>query len=1073
MQIGSVPLSLAAEMASDADGSVYTFSGCVQDAVIDIASFMRYIGQQFGVNVDLPPELNLQAAIDYVAGNIRYVKPKEGGTTTELGVVAKFNLNYSNGGAAKTFGFTFYADTILSDDKQDSAYVIGASIDTDLAFRDLPLIGSIPVLDEYVLKHVGFTYTNADPAKNNEEAVKFNLPKVKTSANPLKTAGSPATRDSLSHAIDTKGDQTSFSLKKKGFAFTAGLLRQGSNKAESNFSLPMALPETAPPETPANYYQGDGKVNSSPPGSSINWINVNKTFGPVDLQKIGLNYKSGEATFGLCAALATGGFSLALQGLSITFPLPLPGMPAGDSVSYNLDGLAIDFQKGGLKLGGAFLKSDINGVTNYFGEVAVQVSKFGFTAIGGYAPAQNSNPASFFIYANLQVPLGGPPFLYVTGLAFGFGLNYALNLPAIADLPDYLLLPANAPAQPDKAGDAFNGVLTQLAGGKNPAVSNQPGQYWVAAGIQFTSFNMISAFALVTVSFGVEMQVGLLGSAAITLPKGADSPLAYIEVDLMASFTPSSGALQIAGIITPASYLWGDFVKITGGYVLGLWYSGEHSGDFVFSIGGYNKSFDKPSWYVAVPRLEIGFVMEGFRASGKAYLALTPAMFMAGMQFKATFSSGPFEAWFSVGIDFLISWAPFLYRADAYVNVGCSVDLGLFTLSVSVGADLQVWGPSFGGKAEIDLCITSFTIRFGSTKPTPLPVSWKEIERNFLPGASAAGAVSSARSKKMLQMQSKASANSLAANDAAKDSFISASVATGLLQENVVDALGRNWNWIVDPNDFRIATATTIPVNKPLWTAAADAPDKGSRDYDIPNVLASYALSPPVIRHIPYLALNDASVHFSATEVWNPHISVQSMKLKDVQSIYTVSLLKADNIGHFTEYVSVLSIAPVLGNSNTALWGTPVETLAVNTPSLLLNTLLGFDISALSRNPDKVNNVPLIQLIFTMGNATSFTYTAQQSDTSYRVSTQILSPQYDLTINIGGAATQSFTNKNYILSTLIAPWVSARRTAVLNDLRACGFDTYTPQEVNLAAMGSTESLTDWPLVGILGELLAA
>ena len=473
LQIGSVPVSLSAEVESKSSGSVYTFSGSVQDATIDIGKFMSYIGQQFGVDVQFPPELNLEAIIDYVAGQITYTKPVTGATTTEMGMAAKFELVYQNGSSTETFGFSFYADTILTSGSATSNYVVGASIDSNLAFKDLPLVGSIPVFNEYTLQHLGFSYTNADPAQNNGKPVSFNIPQVSQSSNPLKPAGSPPSRESNTYAIDTKGDQTTFSLNKKGFAFTAGLLREGSNTAVSNFSLPMALPAAPVSTAPATYYQGSGSgsVKASPPASPINWININKTFGPVDLQKIGLNYKSGEATFGLSAGFSMGGFSLDLQGLSITFPLPLPGMPAGNTVSFDLDGLAMDFQRGNLRLGGAFLKVKQNDITNYFGEVVVQVASYGFKAIGGYAPAQNNNPASFFIYANLQVPLGGPPFLYVSGLAFGFGVNYALNLPTIATLPGYLLLPGKAPAQPSNAGAAFSSVLTQLASGTNPVVT--------------------------------------------------------------------------------------------------------------------------------------------------------------------------------------------------------------------------------------------------------------------------------------------------------------------------------------------------------------------------------------------------------------------------------------------------------------------------------------------------------------------------------------------------------------------------------------------------------------------------
>lgn len=1069
MQIGSVPLSLVADVESNASGSVYTFSGCVQNAVIDIGTFISYVGQQFGIEVELPPELHLTAQIDYVAGQITYTKPTTGSTRTEMGAAAKFELIYSNGGKTETFGFDFYVDTILSGGGANSAYVFGAALDFDLEFKDLPLVGDVPVFKDYALKHLGFSYTNADPAQNNGKPVNFTLPKVSESANPLKTADAPKTKESTSYAIDSSGGKTTFNLAKKGFAFTAGLIKAGSASAESNFSLPMALPATPPPTTPATYYQADGAVKTSPPASAINWIKINKTFGPVDLQKIGLNYQNGEATFGLSAGFAMGGFSLAMQGLSITFPLPLPGMPAGNSVSFDLDGLAMDFQKDGLLIGGAFLKANLNGITNYFGEVAIQVSSFGFKAIGGYAPAQKGNPAAFFIYANLEIPLGGPPFLYVTGLAFGFGVNYSLNLPTIDNLAGYILLPGNSPQQPAKASDAFDGVLSQLAGGKNPVVTNQPGEYWVAAGVQFTSFNMVSAFALLTVSFGVDVQVGLLGSCAITLPKGAPDPLAYIEIDIVASFTPSSGLLMVAGVITPASYLWGGFVKMSGGFALNIWFSGEHSGDFVVSIGGYNDDYMRPTWYPAVPRLKLAYALGPFRAAGSAYLALTPAMFMAGMQFKATFSTGPVKAWFSCGVDFLISWTPFFYRADAFVNVGCSVSLGLFTIRVSVGADLKIWGPAFGGKADVDLDIVSFTIKFGSSAPNPAPISWQNIQDNFLPGATSAKPPPvMARSMNMLSMQ-QAAATKLAANtpNTTNSSVASASVAMGLLQQNVVDANARQWDWIVDPNNFQIVTATTIPANTANWCIGS------AKTAAIPNVLADYDLPNVNAAVIPYLTLTDATTHFSTTQVWNPAVSVKPMKLANVQSIHSIALIKENNDGLFIDYVSALEIQPVLGNSNTALWGAPDAGKDVNTPTLLVNTLLGFNLLALPRNPDTVSNVPLIQLLFTMGNQTTFAYTAEQSDSRYQVTSSIAPPGYDLRIAVTGAGTESFDNQNYILGALANPWISAQRDTILNDLTANGFQTLTPSQLDLSAMASTEALSDWPKVGLLGALIAA
>lgn len=1074
LEIGSVPVSLDAEVNTANNQTVYTFDGCMQTAEINIGDFISYVGQQFGVDVQLPPELDLEADIDYIAGQVISTVPaSQNGNaqaakkTTEMGASAKFDLIYSNGGSTKTFTFTFYADTILTQGEQSSAYVVGGSVDTNLPFSKLPLVGNVPVFKDYSLQKLGFSYTNVDPSAEGKDKVTFNIPKVSASENPLYTRSSDTAKNKKDYSIDTSGNKTTFSLAKKGFSFTAGLMKgssdsesgtlgdSNSDETVSNFALPMSLPTATPTEGPANYYDSGKAVNTSPPASPIHWIKINKTFGPINLQQVGVNYKNGEATFGFSAGFSLGGFSLELQGLSITFPLPLPNMPAGNTVSFDLEGMGMEFKKGNLTIGGAFLKVIQDEITNYYGEVIVQVGNFGLKALGGYAPAQNGQPASFFLYANLEAPLGGPPFLYVSGLAFGFGINRTLILPNIDTLPGYLLLPNNAPAEGSSPSDTISKVMPQMAA----IFQDKPGEYWVAAGIQFTSFDMISAFGLVTVSFGVDLQIGLLGACAITLPKGAPEPVAYIEVDLIASFTPSTGLLSVEGVITPASYILSNIVKISGGFAFYIWFSGTHKGDFVVTLGGYNSAYNKPDWYPTVPRITLGYAIGPFQASGSAYLALTPSMFMAGIRFDATFKAGPVKAWFTAGVDFLIGWAPFLYEADAYVNIGCSVDLGLFTLKINIGADVIIWGPPFGGKAHVDLDVVSFTIGFGSSAPVSTPVSWANIEDNFLP-KTGNDAVPAPKTMRMARMMAPSTAPAPLKADPEPTANVTASVAVGLLKKDY-----DGYDWIVDPNKFEIITATTIPANQAKWATGSDDA------FDIPNDPSDYGTSPVDVSKHPYLELATGTETYSKSEVWNPNINVKPMKLTDVQSIHTITLLKADSNGNFNDYLNTVAIEPVLGASNTALWGDPNAADDANTPELLPATLLGFSLIPLPRNPDTVNNVPLIQLLFTQGNILNFTFTKQQPDTRYTVESEIDPTDFDLKIEMTGAAAQSFTDQDYILSTLIDDWVSDQRTSILDDLTANGFSTLAPAAVNLKAMGTTETLTDWPLVGILGASL--
>ena len=136
LEIGSVPVALDVEIDSQSAQTTYTFDGCVQNAVIPLGEFIGYVGQQFGVDVQLPPELNLHAEIDYLVGQVIYTKPTTGNPTTELGAAGKFELSVYD----DTYSFTFYADTVISSPAPATGnpYVIGASIDLDATLEACP-----------------------------------------------------------------------------------------------------------------------------------------------------------------------------------------------------------------------------------------------------------------------------------------------------------------------------------------------------------------------------------------------------------------------------------------------------------------------------------------------------------------------------------------------------------------------------------------------------------------------------------------------------------------------------------------------------------------------------------------------------------------------------------------------------------------------------------------------------------------------------------------------------------------------------------------------------------------------
>lgn len=833
-------------------------------------------------------------------------------------------------------------------------------------------------------------------------------------------------------------------------------LRLGSLSRHIAIGVPPAQPRmpTGVARTRALHPGEEITVNAIAPraegasSSSMTWLDIQKQFGIFQFDRIGAGYEDNVLSFALDAGVTLGPLTFTMSGLSVGSPLNK------FSPVFNLSGLGLEFKRPPLEIGGAFLKTKEESggkqITSYYGQVIVKAGTFAFKAIGGWAP--DADPASFFIYLSLDAPIGGPPFFFVTGIAGGMGINRTLKLPTIDELPKYLLLPQNAPQPAATPAATVATVLPQL----QSIFVNKPGQYWVAAGIKFTSFEMIEAFVLLTVAFGVDLEIALLGSCSMSFPSREAYPVAYIQIDLVASFRPATGLLAIDGKLSPASFLYGGFCKLSGGFAFYAWFSGDNKGNFVVSIGGYHPAFKKPDIYPAVPRLAMDFALGPFRVTGQAYFALTPSMMMAGIRMSAVWSSGPIKAWLDAGLDFLISWAPFHYEASAFINIGCSVDLGLFTLSVSVGAGLYIWGPPFGGRAEVDLDVVSFTISFGAEPIAPPPVGWNTFKDKFLPQNSKASPQMQRALRPGLALAS------LTETDT-EENTLKGSVSTGLMQTDV-----EGFNWILDPNHFSILTNSTIPANNGEWALSA------SSVFAVPNTKSSY--NQPRGEGQPYLKLPAGTKTFSDTLVWNPVVNIAPMDQKDVKSYHKLQVNKrteSDPLGVFSMFFTELSVTPVLLDSSTALWGEDKKPKdkTPNDPLLVPKALTGFLITPIPRTPSSVNDVPLIELLFAAGFSTGFTYQKAVVDPDYTVTSNIIheKDKHELNITISGKHAADLKNENYILSSLVDPWVTDQRTSILDDLAANGFSTYKSNQIDLKTFATETALTDWPAVKMMGK----
>ena len=115
----------------------------------------------------------------------------------------------------------------------------------------------------------------------------------------------------------------------------------------------------------------------------MQWVMIQKTFGPVHFERVGIAYHGDVITGQLDAALSAGGLTIALDGLSVTSPLS-PFEP-----TFSLRELGIDYRNGPLEIGGSFLKQIMKEgeetYTSFAGLAVLRNKLLSLSAIGSYS----------------------------------------------------------------------------------------------------------------------------------------------------------------------------------------------------------------------------------------------------------------------------------------------------------------------------------------------------------------------------------------------------------------------------------------------------------------------------------------------------------------------------------------------------------------------------------------------------------------------------------------------------------------------------------------------------------------
>lgn len=626
--------------------------------------------------------------------------------------------------------------------------VFGVSVGAGMTFSDLPLVGPMLNGQSIGVDSVLVTYATAALSLPDIKKLNLNLPKGKPRL--PKTGDGNANLPALPAIklpeIDLKSGV--------GMSFLMAF-----GKLKQYLSLPVT-------EQPAPAGPGAPPPRPVKPAAEGKWFAVNKRIGPLSIARVGVNLKSSVITFGLDASVAVGPLTLLLE--EMTFGSSLDKF---DPV-FGLRGFGLEYSTGPVAISGFFIRKPNE---EYFGAALIKTSQLTLKAVGAYA--MTARGPSFYLYAYLNYPIGGPAFFFVEGLAAGFGFNRSVRTPAIEDVKNFPLVAIAV------GSELFLTVAERMADGN--FVPIDPGKIFLAVGVRFTTFKQLDSFLLIIATFGDSFRLDLLGLSKLVIPTpipGAapKTPLAEIELAIKGTFAPAEGFVGVQAQLTQNSYILSRDCTLTGGFAFFTWFEGsKFEGDFVITLGGYHPDFKRPGHYPVVPRLGFNWnISSEINIKGGMYFALTPSCVMAGGRLEATFSSGGLKAWFIIGADFIIGWKPYFYDARLYLSMGVSYTFWFFgkqTISFDIGAALHIWGPEFSGTAYVDLGIVDFTVEFGSGASQEVkPIDYDEFKKTFLPSANVAGV----------------------------------SVAAGLLKEI---KQGTETVWVVNPKEFQLGTDSIIP----------------------------------------------------------------------------------------------------------------------------------------------------------------------------------------------------------------------------------------------------------------------
>jgi hypothetical protein len=485
------------------------------------------------------------------------------------------------------------------------------------------------------------------------------------------------------------------------------------------------------------------------------FLPIQRAFGPVYLEQVGLGVAYRQnltprqlemVSLYLDGQVSLLGLTAAVEKLRLSYHVSRP-LFSPLSWEVDVDGFAIAASFGPLTLAGGLVKfpldAPLSGV-EYLGMLQIGYATYRVDLFGGYAhPTAPGGEefASFFAFGVLHAPIGGPPAFFVTGIAVGFGINRALHTPTIDEVGSHPFMQALRAFGP--APEPMRQLQDMRA-----IVPASRGEYWVAAGLSFTSFVLITGEILVTVQFGDGLEIAVLGLARALLPTPVLT-LVSIELALLARFSTKEGLLLVQAQLTENSWLLDKSVRLTGGFAFETWWKGPNAGQFVITVGGYHPRFHHDG-YPEVPRVGLRWQpVSNIKVEGGVYFALCSEAIMAGASMHVAAHLGPAHASLDFGGDGIVFFDPFFFDIDVYAEarVGITIWLlfGSIDIDVSLGFDVNVSGPPIHVEGHFSVCGVGIPFSFGDrANPADRALSAGDFAQKYLRGEQDAQVVQAA-----------------------------------------------------------------------------------------------------------------------------------------------------------------------------------------------------------------------------------------------------------------------------------------------------------------------------------------